>query len=76
MEKTEKFRMRRYSKRTATNIYAAPMRGVNKLTTVFFVFVTLSSAPGHVLRVTWKWLTIPEWQVCGCIYSNTQIISN
>ena len=29
MEKTEKFRMRRYSKTTATNIYAAPMRGVN-----------------------------------------------
>ena len=29
MEKTEKFFMRRYSKKTATNIYAAPMRGVN-----------------------------------------------
>ena len=28
MEKTEKFRMRWYSKKTATNIYAAPMRGV------------------------------------------------
>ena len=28
MEKTEKFRMRRYSKKTATNIYAC---GVNKL---------------------------------------------
>ena len=31
MKKTEKFRMRRYSKKTATNIYAAPMRGVNKV---------------------------------------------
>ena len=30
MEKTEKFRMRMYSKKTATNIYAAPMRGINK----------------------------------------------
>ena len=29
MEKTEKFRMRRYSKTTATNIYAAPLRDVN-----------------------------------------------
>ena len=29
MEKTKKFRMRRYSKKTKTNIYAAPMRGVN-----------------------------------------------
>ena len=29
MENTEKFRMRRYSKKTATNIYAAPMCGVN-----------------------------------------------
>ena len=27
MENTEKFRM--YSKQTGTNIYAAPMRGVN-----------------------------------------------
>ena len=25
-KKTEKLRMRRYSKKTATNIYAAPMR--------------------------------------------------
>ena len=30
MENTEKFRMRKYSKKTATNIYAAPMRGVNE----------------------------------------------
>ena len=30
MEKTEKFRMRRNSKKTATNTYAASMRGVNK----------------------------------------------
>ena len=32
MENTEKFRMRKYSKQTGTNIYAAPiaMRGVNK----------------------------------------------
>ena len=30
MENTEKFRMRKYSKQTARNIYAAPMRGVNK----------------------------------------------
>ena len=30
MEKTEKFRKRKYSKKTATNIYAAPMRGVNE----------------------------------------------
>ena len=29
MEKTEKFRMRRYSKKTPTNINATPMRGVN-----------------------------------------------
>ena len=29
MEKTEQFRMRRYSKKTATDIYAAPRR-VNK----------------------------------------------
>ena len=28
MEKTGKFRMHRYSKKTATNIYAAPMRDV------------------------------------------------
>ena len=31
MENTEKFRMRKYSKKTGTNIYAAPMHGVNKL---------------------------------------------
>ena len=31
MEKTEKFRMRMYSKKTATNIYAAPMSGVNEV---------------------------------------------
>ena len=31
MEKTEKFRMRKYSKKTGTNIYAAPMRGLNKM---------------------------------------------
>ena len=30
MENTEKFRMRKYSKQTATNIYAAHRRGVNK----------------------------------------------
>ena len=30
MENTEKFRTRKYSKQTATNIYAAPTRGVNK----------------------------------------------
>ena len=29
MENTEKFRMRKYSKQTGTNIYAAPIRGVN-----------------------------------------------
>ena len=29
MENTEKFRMRNYSKQTASNIYATPMRGVN-----------------------------------------------
>ena len=28
MEKTENFRMRRHSKKTTTNIYAATMRGV------------------------------------------------
>ena len=32
MEKTEKLRMRRYSKKTATNIYATPMRGVKQQT--------------------------------------------
>ena len=31
MEKIEKFRMRRYSKKTTTNIYAAHGRGVNKV---------------------------------------------
>ena len=30
MENTENFPMRKYSKQTATNIYAAPMRVVNK----------------------------------------------
>ena len=30
MEKIEKFHIRMYSKKTATNIYAGPMRGVNK----------------------------------------------
>ena len=29
MENTEKFRMRKYSKQTGTNIYAAPMHDVN-----------------------------------------------
>ena len=38
MEKTEKFRMRRYSKKTATNIYAAPMRVVNKSCGPFLLF--------------------------------------
>ena len=37
MEKTEKFRMRRYSKKTTTNIYAAPMRGVNDLKYLYTV---------------------------------------
>ena len=31
MEKTEKFRMRMYSKKTATNIFAASMRGLNQI---------------------------------------------
>ena len=30
MEKTEKFRMRKYFEKTGTNIYATPTRGVNK----------------------------------------------
>ena len=30
MEKTEKFRVRKYSKKTGTNMYAAPMRKQKK----------------------------------------------
>ena len=54
MEKTEKFRMRRYSKKAATNIYAAHVRGVYKhrcINQVNFIF--------HKVKFT-KW----ESEIC------------
>ena len=46
MEKTEKFRMRRYSKKTATNIYAAL---INKYTWSVSVGADLELLSGKTL---------------------------
>ena len=43
MEKTEQFHMGKCSKKTGTNTYAAPMRGVvNKATRLCYHFYTMS----------------------------------
>ena len=67
MEKTEKFRMRRYSIKRATNIYAAPMRGINnslkcKYTTQHLLRITFSTSCQHSPgRSIFKFLARLRW---------------